>query len=224
MSGAAAASHTATGSTDLQEHDRLPKDFFCPITLDVMEDPVTAADGVTYERTAIEAWMARKGAVGIYRTPLTSRELHTNRALKAAIEFHIQQAGEVASLQKDASDLKECLRGLEGDLKHAAIKHANKVDQLVHLRVCNENKFWQSKVARVEAELAGMKAESRASRDHEDFGHKAKSALTGEKAPDLEESSSRDLDGTQSGLLALQSLIGSVVSKTFRGRVGAAEA
>eukprot|EP00971_Amphidinium_carterae_P090065 1783078-Amphidinium_carterae.1 len=29
--------------------------------------------------------MAQKGAVGIYRTPLTSRELHTNRALKARL-------------------------------------------------------------------------------------------------------------------------------------------
>jgi len=229
MSGAAAASHTATGSTDLQEHDRLPKDFFCPITLDVMEDPVTAADGVTYERTAIEAWMARKGAVGIYRTPLTSRELHTNRALKVAIEFHTQQAGEVASLQNDARDLKECLRALEGDLKHAASKNANKVDHVDYLRVCSENKFLQSKVDRLEAQLTAMKslswAPASATCDHKDcLGHKDKTTLTGEKAPglgessgqkasDLGESSGQRLDAPQSGLLALQSLIGSVFGR-----------
>jgi len=216
MSGAAAASHTATGSTDLQEHDRLPKDFFCPITLDVMEDPVTAADGVTYERTAIEAWMARKGAVGIYRTPLTSRELHTNRALKVAIEFHTQQAGEVASLQNDARDLKECLRALEGDLKHAASKNANKVDHVDYLRVCNENKFLQSKVSRLEAELATMKSSSRAaaSRIHEDrLGHEEKTALTGQLSPILGESGSQDLDLPQSGLPALHNIISSTISK-----------
>mmetsp|Transcript_29070 Transcript_29070/g.64308 ORF Transcript_29070/g.64308 Transcript_29070/m.64308 type:complete len:691 (+) Transcript_29070:2-2074(+) len=181
-----------------------------------MEDPVTAADGITYERTAIEAWMARQGAVGIYRTPLTSRELHTNRALKVAIEFHTQQAGEVASLQNDARDLKECLRALEGDLKHAASKNANKVDHVDYLRVCSENKFLQSKVSRLEAELATMKSSSRAaaSRIHEDrLGHEEKTALTGQLSPILGESGSQDLDLPQSGLPALHNIISSTISK-----------
>lgn len=34
-----------------------PLEFVCPITLDIMEDPVVLADGFTYERTAIEDWM-----------------------------------------------------------------------------------------------------------------------------------------------------------------------
>ena len=33
-------------------------DFKCPITQDYMVDPVMALDGITYERTAIEAWFA----------------------------------------------------------------------------------------------------------------------------------------------------------------------
>jgi hypothetical protein len=28
----------------------VPEDFLCPITMDLMEDPVQAADGFTYER------------------------------------------------------------------------------------------------------------------------------------------------------------------------------
>jgi len=31
----------------------------CPITLELMVDPVTAEDGYTYERTAIETWLKR---------------------------------------------------------------------------------------------------------------------------------------------------------------------
>jgi len=36
----------------------IPNEFFCPITHEVMEDPVIAQDGHTYERKAIERWFA----------------------------------------------------------------------------------------------------------------------------------------------------------------------
>ena len=32
-------------------------DFECPLTLDIMHDPVTDALGYTYERNAIESWL-----------------------------------------------------------------------------------------------------------------------------------------------------------------------
>lgn len=34
----------------------VPAMFVCPITQDVMEEPVVAADGYTYERDAIQEW------------------------------------------------------------------------------------------------------------------------------------------------------------------------
>jgi hypothetical protein len=34
-------------------------DFLCPITRKLMEDPVIAADGHTYSRSAIEEWILR---------------------------------------------------------------------------------------------------------------------------------------------------------------------
>ena len=37
--------------------------FLCPITQEVMADPVMTADGHTYEREAIEQWCALRGAV-----------------------------------------------------------------------------------------------------------------------------------------------------------------
>ena len=33
------------------------EEYFCPITCEIMEDPVVAADGHTYERTAIAEWL-----------------------------------------------------------------------------------------------------------------------------------------------------------------------
>lgn len=51
----------------LQEHmsqrhprqDEMPDHFMCPITNVVMEDPVVAMDGYTYERSAISTWFQR---------------------------------------------------------------------------------------------------------------------------------------------------------------------
>jgi hypothetical protein len=36
------------------------EEYLCPISKDVMEDPVLAADGITYERSAIEKWIRDK--------------------------------------------------------------------------------------------------------------------------------------------------------------------
>ena len=37
-----------------------PDDFVCPITQELMVDPVIASDGHAYERDAIERWFERK--------------------------------------------------------------------------------------------------------------------------------------------------------------------
>jgi outer membrane protein assembly factor BamB len=45
----------------------VPNQFLCPILQDVMEDPVVAMDGFTYERAAIEAWFRQSD-----RSPMTN--------------------------------------------------------------------------------------------------------------------------------------------------------
>ena len=47
-----------------------PKEHFCSITLEVLTDPVTAADGMTYECAAIERWLR-----GSHNSPSTGAEL-----------------------------------------------------------------------------------------------------------------------------------------------------
>ena len=59
----------------------------CPLTMEVMRDPVMAADGQTYERAEIEKWFAK----GNRTSPLTGAELPStvlmpNIALRKAIE------------------------------------------------------------------------------------------------------------------------------------------
>ncbi|KAK1417336.1 hypothetical protein QVD17_26463 [Tagetes erecta] len=64
-----------------------PKDFVCPITTLIFNDPVTLETGQTYERKAIQEWIDR----GNYTCPITHQKLHnlqlpkTNYVLKRLI-------------------------------------------------------------------------------------------------------------------------------------------
>ena len=37
--------------------DNIPNDYICPITNDIMFTPVIAADGLSYEQSAILEWL-----------------------------------------------------------------------------------------------------------------------------------------------------------------------
>ena len=54
----------------------------CPITLEVFHDPVIAADGHTYERTAITQWIQDNGTSPLTRQPLSVDDLQPNDELK----------------------------------------------------------------------------------------------------------------------------------------------
>ena len=50
--------------------DELPEDLCCPITCELMKDPVITADGTTFERCAIKEWF-ETGARTWSRPPLS---------------------------------------------------------------------------------------------------------------------------------------------------------
>lgn len=55
-----------------------PKDFVCPITTHIFDDPVTLETGQTYERTAIQEWIER----GNSTCPITRQKLHSTQLPK----------------------------------------------------------------------------------------------------------------------------------------------
>lgn len=68
----------------------VPQHFICPITCEIMKDPVIDNDGVSYEREAITEWLAK----GNTTSPATQKylgmsDLRPNRALREAIEQHL---------------------------------------------------------------------------------------------------------------------------------------
>ena len=50
----------AAGPSGASEAAEAPDDYVCPITAEIMTDPVSTADGFTYERAAITEWLRTK--------------------------------------------------------------------------------------------------------------------------------------------------------------------
>ncbi len=87
--GAAEETQSRGGASKEMEHPQagrpLPA-FFCPITAEIMQDPVTTADGQTYERAAIERWLESSDTSPATGAKLPSKTLVPNIALRQAVE------------------------------------------------------------------------------------------------------------------------------------------
>ena len=57
----------------------------CPIMKELIVDPVVAADGVSYERKAIETWLLTHTTSPVYKTPLADATLTDNLKLRQEI-------------------------------------------------------------------------------------------------------------------------------------------
>eukprot|EP00041_Stephanoeca_diplocostata_P039392 m.1620390 g.1620390 ORF g.1620390 m.1620390 type:complete len:789 (+) comp25383_c0_seq37:330-2696(+) len=60
--------------------------FACPISLDIMTDPVTTADGQSYERSAIEHWLRNRDTSPATGAPLPNKTVTPNVALRNSIQ------------------------------------------------------------------------------------------------------------------------------------------
>lgn len=70
--------------------ENVPEGFVCPLTQEIMKDPVMDPEGNSYERSAIEAWLDKNQTSPITRKSLTKENLFPNRALKDAIAAHLK--------------------------------------------------------------------------------------------------------------------------------------
>ena len=59
--------------------------FFCPISLEIMKDPVITADGSTFERARIEEWFRDHNTNPLTNEIVPAKTLIPNKTLKAAI-------------------------------------------------------------------------------------------------------------------------------------------
>ena len=86
----------AAGPSQASEAAEVPNDFICPITTEIMTDPVSTSDGFTYERAAITEWLRTKDTSPKTGARLESTTLYPNHSLRSVIRAFIE-AGSVPS-------------------------------------------------------------------------------------------------------------------------------
>ncbi|KAJ7553615.1 hypothetical protein O6H91_06G105400 [Diphasiastrum complanatum] len=80
------AEQTAGGaSRSHREEDTVPPMFFCPITQEIMDNPVIAADGYTYEMQDICRWLAANDTSPMTNLVLEHKNVTANYNLRSAI-------------------------------------------------------------------------------------------------------------------------------------------
>lgn len=65
--------------------------FLCPISQELMKDPVITPRGISYERVSILNWLKKSRECPITKTPLEEKDLITNYALKNAIDDYFKK-------------------------------------------------------------------------------------------------------------------------------------
>ena len=95
------AKHQSVLEEELREHRaeiarlrirELPRDLCCPITVEIMMDPVQCVgDGHTYERVAIEQWLERSNISPMTNQPLETTQLVPNHMARKLIEALLEE-------------------------------------------------------------------------------------------------------------------------------------
>ena len=67
-----------------------PEEFLCPITHEIMREPVKVGDGFTYERRAITEWfMSGKCTSPLTNAPLPNTDYVVDQELRTAIYSYV---------------------------------------------------------------------------------------------------------------------------------------
>ena len=78
-----------------------PEFLVCPITQEVMDDPVITSDGHTFERSAIEAWLSNNNTNPMTGSEIKSKALTPNFALRdACAAYKAKQPGNADSIRR----------------------------------------------------------------------------------------------------------------------------
>ena len=71
----------------------MPDEYVCPITAEIMSDPVCLSDGFTYERAAIAQWLETHNTSPKTGAPLELKALFPNTSLRITIRKFVEESG-----------------------------------------------------------------------------------------------------------------------------------
>jgi hypothetical protein len=83
---------TLVGADLSSEHP----EFFCPISLELMKDPVMVADGHTYDRLNIVKWLATNDTCPKTGARLSHKKIVPNHSIKSMVQEHLQRKEELS--------------------------------------------------------------------------------------------------------------------------------
>ena len=102
---------------ELADED-IPDECFCPITQEIMEDPVIAQDGHTYERTAIKRWLDMGKRISPKtQARLLSTELIANYTLRSLIQDIKSQVPVLARHKLDMHNIEAAIKLREEEIE-----------------------------------------------------------------------------------------------------------
>lgn len=78
---------------------KIPASFFCPLTLEVMEDPVSFGEH-TFERNAIETWLEKKGCC-----PICRKEIEPGKNVQEVLVRNLNMLHVIEEFKNDYPEL-----------------------------------------------------------------------------------------------------------------------
>lgn len=114
----------------------IPSAFVCPITREIMRDPVIAPNGTTFDRSAITLWLSTRKTHPLTKEDLNISQLVPNRALKEAIDKYLENEesevtkrdltiAELQTISSIACSINENLVNISQSLLKFITKHLN---------------------------------------------------------------------------------------------------
>ena len=86
IGGGEGGSGGPAGALEASEAVELLNEYKCPITAEIMTDPVCTADGFTYERTAITEWLRSNDTSPSTGAKLTCKRLIPNITVRCLLQ------------------------------------------------------------------------------------------------------------------------------------------
>jgi hypothetical protein len=93
-SSAGQAMHRPPEAAAHEESDEPPDEYVCPITLQLMRDPVVLSDGHSYEKSALVDWLENKDTSPKTNEILEHKHFFTNHNLTKAISRFREKYGD----------------------------------------------------------------------------------------------------------------------------------
>ena len=104
---------TLSSSSQLETDDAaIPNEFRCPLTLEIMKDPVMTRLGHSFERNELFLWLQKNQVCPLTRNPLKLSDIITNKALAGKIREWKKQNGQNIEDPNESDDLKGVLGSL----------------------------------------------------------------------------------------------------------------